>query len=210
MACAWLAEALDGEPEIPGALQGVVDPRDWRNCMRLVEQGLGSPETTSMGRLFDAVGALCGAAPRVSYEGQAAVELEAMADPSEPGSYEIPFGDGVLDPAPAIRALVADLDGGGSPARIAARFHNAVAAATAAACSDLAAELGTEVVVLSGGVFQNRLLLERTVGLLAAMAFASSYPSAFLQMTEESASARLPSRQPAVPLVDAGSADLPM
>ena len=58
------------------------------------------------------------------------------------------------------------LTAAGRPPAVAARFHNAVAAATAAACSDLAAEHGTEVVVLSGGVFQNRLLLERTVGLL--------------------------------------------
>ena len=176
MACSWLVEADEGEPAIPTALQGHVYQRDWRNCVRLVEQRLGSPATTSMGRLFDAVGALCGAAPRVSYEGQAAVELEAMADPGEGGAYEIPFGDGVLDPVPAVRALLADLDGGEPPSRVATRFHNGVAAATAAACSDLAAERDTEIVVLSGGVFQNRLLLERTVGLLDGLGLRTLVP----------------------------------
>jgi hydrogenase maturation protein HypF len=167
MACAWLREALGGEPGLPLALAGAVEPREWRNCLRLAESGIG-PQTTSMGRLFDAVGALCGAPARVSYEGQAAIELEAMAAGGEDGGYEIPFEGEVLDPAPALRALLAELAAGEPPSRVAARFHNAVAAATATACGALAAARGTELVVLSGGVFQNRLLLERTARLLAA------------------------------------------
>ncbi|MGH2937671.1 MAG: carbamoyltransferase HypF [Solirubrobacterales bacterium] len=172
MACAWLGEALGPEPPLPRALGGVVEPRDWRNCCRVAGAGLGSPVTSSMGRLFDAVGALCGGAARVSYEGQTAVELEAMATAAEGAAYELAPGRApdtgalVLDPVPALRAILADLDAGFAPGIVAARFHNGVAAATAAACADLAAAAGTELVVLAGGVFQNRLLLERTAGLL--------------------------------------------
>jgi hydrogenase maturation protein HypF len=168
MACAWLREALGGEPEPPPALAGRVEARAWRNCLRLAAEGFGSPPTSSIGRLFDAVGAICGAPARVSYEGQAAIELEAMADGAERGRYEMPLRGGVLDPVPALRALLADLAAGVSPARVAARFHETVAAATASACAELSRRAGTELVVLSGGVFQNRLLLERTAALLAA------------------------------------------
>ncbi|HSS04854.1 MAG TPA: carbamoyltransferase HypF, partial [Solirubrobacterales bacterium] len=172
MACAWLIEAEGSEPGLPAALEPSVERRDWRNCCRLIEQRLGSPATTSMGRLFDAVGALCGAAARVNYEGQAAIELEAMSDPTEAGAYEMPLLAGindsggasplVLDPRPAVGAVLSDLRAGTSPPRAAARFHNTVAGATSAACVELAGWAGVELIVLSGGVFQNRLLLERT------------------------------------------------
>ena len=94
----------------------------------------------------------------------------------EGGAYELRRCDGderagdpaalVLDPAPAIGAVLDDLRAGVSPARVSARFHNGVAAASAEACAEIAAGAGTELAVLSGGVFQNRLLLERTANLL--------------------------------------------
>jgi hydrogenase maturation protein HypF len=173
MACAWLREAVGGEAPLPAALAATVAPRDWRNCQELIASGAGSPTTTSIGRLFDAVGALCGAPARVSYEGQAAVELEAMADPDEAGRYEMPLewgrgGEAVLDPRPALRAILADLGAGVGPAVVSARFHHTVAVATAGACEEIAAAAGLGTVVLSGGVFQNRRLLERTSTLLGA------------------------------------------
>nr|WP_231379264.1 carbamoyltransferase HypF [Candidatus Solirubrobacter pratensis] len=149
MACAWLAES------------GLETPPAWANVRRLAETGLASPVTTSMGRLFDAVAALCGLRETVTYEGQAAIELEAAADAHETAAYPLPVTEGaalVLDPRPAIAAIVDDLARGAGVALVSARFHNAVARATAAACR----EVGAPAVVLSGGVFQNALLLDRT------------------------------------------------
>ncbi|HEX3362484.1 MAG TPA: carbamoyltransferase HypF, partial [Solirubrobacterales bacterium] len=172
MACAWAGAALGARPPLPATLRGTVEERDWRNCCELVERRIGSPSTSSIGRLFDAVGALCGAPARARYEGQAAVELEGMCEPGEARRYEMPLlgeGDGfVLDPRPTVRAVLADLDRGQAPAVVAARFHETLAVGTAEACACLAAEHDLDTVVLSGGVFQNRRLLERVAELLAA------------------------------------------
>ncbi|HEY6549871.1 MAG TPA: carbamoyltransferase HypF, partial [Solirubrobacterales bacterium] len=182
MACAWLFEAVGQDSQVPAALASVVEPRDWRNCEELIVSGLGSPMTTSMGRLFDAVGALCGAPARVSYEGQAAVELEAMADPDEGGLYEMPLergegrGPAVLDPRPAVRSILTELGAGVEPALVSARFHNTVATTTADACAGIAAAADVSTIVLSGGVFQNRRLLELTAGRLATAGLRTLVP----------------------------------
>jgi hydrogenase maturation protein HypF len=120
-----------------------------------------------MGRLFDAVAALCGVRTHVTYEGQAAVELEALAATSrDAGRYELEpvagHGSLVLDPRAALRRLSRDLARGVDPASVATRWHTGVAAATVAAVGEIASRRGLETAVLSGGVFQNRLLLERT------------------------------------------------
>jgi hydrogenase maturation protein HypF len=192
MACAWLVEALASEPAIPRRLRGRVTPRSWLASCELARNGLASPSTTSVGRLFDAVAALCGLRTTVSYEGQAAFELQAACDEGERGAYAIPAVDAperpaaaadlprggpepgtlaeparVLDARPAVAAIAGDLDAGASVPRVAARFHNGLARATADACAEHARRHRLELVVLSGGVFQNRLLLERTAAALS-------------------------------------------
>jgi hydrogenase maturation protein HypF len=168
MACAWLGEASgDWPPAIPHALAGL-DPRRWEAVASIAGSGAAAL-TTSAGRLCDAVAAVCGVRAVVSYEGQAAIELEAIADPSERGAYSIPWAEGQLDPRPAIRAVIGDLDAGVPPSKVSARFHNGLADATVDACATVAAAAGRPVVALAGGVFQNRLLLERVAaGLQAA------------------------------------------
>ena len=169
MACAWLAELEGSEPALPPALAGLVPEERWRQVAALVQSGVASPRTSSMGRLFDAVAALCGVRAEVHYEGQAAVELEALATQAglEGEGYPLPLDEGVLDARPTLEALRADLGAGMPAGRVAARFHAGVAAGTARACAALAGQRGLDTVVLSGGVFQNRLLLEATTRALA-------------------------------------------
>jgi len=173
MACAWLAAALEEPSPLPPRLRGRVKPDAWGQVAELARTGVASPLTSSIGRLFDAVAALCGVRAEVNYEGQAAVELEALVDPLETAAYPLPLpgGEGgplVLDARATVHAVVSDLGDGLPVSRVAARFHNGLAAATASACAIAAERAGIRVVVLSGGVFQNRTLLAATARLLRA------------------------------------------
>jgi hydrogenase maturation protein HypF len=166
MACSWLVEA-GVEAGVPASLRDRVDQAAWDAVARMARGGFQSPVASSMGRLFDAVAALCGLRVRINFEGQAAMELQAVADPGDGGAFPLPVtgapGDGLtLDARETIRAVAEAIASGAGPATVSARFHNALADATARACGALAEHRGADTVVLSGGVFQNALLLERT------------------------------------------------
>ncbi|UTI64030.1 carbamoyltransferase HypF [Paraconexibacter antarcticus] len=162
MAASWMIAAE--HPHVPDELHAAIPHEQWDLVGQMVRRGFSAPVTTSMGRLFDAAAALCGLRARCSYEGQAAVELEARADVSHKGAYTLPVGDDlVLDARTAIRALLGDVESGVDVALISARLHRAIAEATATACERAAEGAGTDLVVLSGGVFQNRLLLTWTI-----------------------------------------------
>ena len=175
MAAAWLDAAFAGQ--VPGGLAVVGRNRDrWEQVVGLARSGTASVATSSAGRLFDAVAAILGVRDSVNYEGQAAVELEQLADPAETAAYpaEVDKGDGGLlrlAGTSLVRAVAAELEAGVAPPLIAARFHNGLAATTVAACQAVRDDTGLTTVALSGGVFQNLLLLERTVTALEQAGF---------------------------------------
>jgi hydrogenase maturation protein HypF len=142
----------------------------WDAVLAMAERGVNSPRTSSAGRLFDAVAALLGIRDAINYEGQAAIELEQRADPSERGSYPVLAGT-VLPGAELVRAVVDDLARGVAVPTIAARFHNAVADAVTGVCERIRDESGVGVVALSGGVWQNLLLTTRAMESLRARGF---------------------------------------
>ncbi|HEY5901783.1 MAG TPA: carbamoyltransferase HypF, partial [Anaerolineales bacterium] len=131
-----------------------------------LEKRINTPLTSSMGRLFDAAAALAGVRQRVNYEGQAAIEFEALADPAERGGYEFPLEMGEVLPMPGIASLVSDVLAGVPVPHISARFHNGLARAVAETVRSISASTGVRSVALSGGVWQNITLIGRTLSLL--------------------------------------------
>ncbi|MEO8897929.1 MAG: carbamoyltransferase HypF [Candidatus Dormibacter sp.] len=174
MAIAYLrATGLD-DGQLPAwfaSTEGAPDERQWRLVGRVAAAGgaLAAPVSTSAGRLFDAVASLLGVAHSSSFEACAAMRLEALARTAADVT-PIPVHHAgaplVLDTPALVATLVEQRRAGRGAAELAAAFHESLAAAVASACADLADATGVRRVALSGGVFQNALLLARTSALL--------------------------------------------
>ncbi len=151
-ACLWMPEAEK---------EAVVD---------MIRSGVNCPKTSSMGRLFDAASALIGICTRRTYEGQPAIELEGCADVHETGEYQPAIANEagmlLIDGATLLAAVYEDFQMGTAREKIAARFHTTVARATALLAREAANATGCSRVCLSGGCFQNPLLLDRTRAML--------------------------------------------
>jgi len=173
MAAAYLDAAYPDGP--PGRLAVMMrNEKHWADVVTLARSGLSAPATSSAGRLFDAAAALLGVRDAINYEGQAAIELEQLADPRETSAYRAGvLPGGVLRAAGTdlIRAVCEDLATGTAPGVIAARFHHGVAALIEDCCLRLRERTGLAAVALSGGVFQNLLLLSAVVDRLEARGF---------------------------------------
>ncbi len=172
--------ALYGEEDVvrlPIALVRDAGERNVRLIARLVERHMNTPLTSSAGRLFDAVAALVGVpgSDRTTYEGQAAVELELIARGPAHHGYPVRLrqeGAGwVIETGGIITAVVEDLLAARPAEEIAARFHRTMADLVVAGCARLREEGGVGGVALSGGTFQNRVLLEQVTELLRESGF---------------------------------------
>jgi hydrogenase maturation protein HypF len=143
-----------------------------------VEHKINTPNTSSMGRLFDAVSALLGICERTSYEAQAAIELQHVAQTctSQPAALRpYPFEIDHNKPVSQVRlaalfdTLLFDIEHDKSAAEIAARFHITIVEMILRMCSRIREETGINTVALSGGVFQNQLLVQYLVPKLLSL-----------------------------------------
>jgi len=137
--------------------------------LEAVKRGLNSPATSSAGRLFDAAAAAVGFGRPVTFEGQAAMWLEGLADPEEAGTYPVEFMQTdpiVVDPTALILETARDILRGSDPRRVAARFHNTIVRLIDETLARLIRKTGVTMVGLTGGCFQNKFLTERTCALL--------------------------------------------
>ncbi|HYO00178.1 MAG TPA: carbamoyltransferase HypF, partial [Actinomycetota bacterium] len=141
----------------------------WGPILKMASTGLNSPLTSSAGRLFDAAAALVGLADRVNYEGQAAIELEQVADPRCDRTYPCSLAGRQIQGVELMAALAEDLAAGVPQPEVAAAFHNGLAAVLVRVAREAAESNGLKTVALSGGTFQNQLLASRVErGLLEA------------------------------------------
>ena len=152
-----------------------IEPVELEIVRRQIEAGINSPLTSSCGRLFDAVSSLLGICDVISYEGEAAIELEMLADDRFEDGYHWPLPRGkfpiAIDQEPLFHGIIHDLKARVPLAVISAKFHNAVAEMVSGVCCLIRERDGLSKVALSGGVFQNIYLLKRTLSHLRRRGF---------------------------------------
>jgi hydrogenase maturation protein HypF len=164
----WQA-GLEWEPDLPPVVAQCENDRTM--LLSILRARINTPLTSSMGRFFDAASALIGVRQESTYEGQAAIDLEALADPAENGYYEFDIQESEFDPAPVWQGLLNDWRVGTPQPILAARFHNSLVKLNLDLCVKIRQTTGIDVVALGGGVWQNRYLLEHSVQQLEANGF---------------------------------------
>ena len=176
IAWGYVWETLGEIPQIPTLSRiSHVNPQEQALVIQQVQRRLNAPLTSSAGRLFDAVSALLGLCPVTTFEAQAAIALELAAreadlDAARPYPFDL-GADGILRLRPLLAALVEDVRHSRAVSAIAADFHVTLAEMVAAAAAQARDRSGLDVAALSGGVFQNRLLLRLTRARLRAAGF---------------------------------------
>jgi hydrogenase maturation protein HypF len=162
MALSWAFTALgeDLETQIPEIVTSLGENAG--TILDIIAQER-APITSSAGRLFDAVACLSGVCEKNSFEGECPQKLTAIADKDENSAYPFAILENILDPSPAICEIIEDRRAKVSPSIISARFHNGLAGGIIEMASRIAEKIGTSSILLSGGVFQNPLLLKLVV-----------------------------------------------
>jgi hydrogenase maturation protein HypF len=162
-AAAGFLVQVDGLPDMAASF---AFPSRYLDALELIRKGVRTFTTTSVGRLFDAAAALLGFTREISFEGQAAMWVEHLARQAASTSstrmiepYPFPFAGGELDFRPLLSAMIQDRVSGRDLSEVARAFQRGVAAGLADALQILCARHETNIVALSGGVFQNELLL---------------------------------------------------
>jgi hydrogenase maturation protein HypF len=133
---------------------------------------LNSPSTSSMGRLFDAAASIIGLRHIVSYEGQAAIEMENLVDPVEMGYYQFEIIKDIIDPTPLWISLIEDWRSGYPSSLLSSRFHNSIVELCLIICQKMRSDTQCSTVALTGGVWQNKYLLEHAYQKLVNAGFA--------------------------------------
>jgi len=149
-------------------------PEHWGTVIAMAASGTNAPPTSSMGRLFDAVAAVAGLHDHVTFEGQAAIALEQVVDPDASGTYEVVVDDAaprVIESSLLVRQVLDDVASGVPAGVVAARFHAAVVDMVVDVCERIRVDTGLDTVALSGGVFQNALLISGCVQRLRQVGF---------------------------------------
>ena len=176
MAASWLYQ-IYGEEFLNLRIKFVeqLDRSKWAILKKMIDGKINSPLTSSIGRLFDAVSSLIGIRDKVEYEAQAAIELEGIAEKDIRDFYEFNIepkeGLYLIDPSPIFISIVEDLRKNIATSVISARFHNSISRLINEACMKLRDSLAIGVVVLSGGVFLNRYLVNKVKPQLVANGF---------------------------------------
>jgi hydrogenase maturation protein HypF len=171
-ALSYLADTFGPTAEFPDLALWREVPESQRKLVRgMLAHDINTVQTSSCGRLFDAVASLIGLRQQTNFEGQAAIELETIADEGVAESYPFGLESGDVDFRPAVERIVAGVLAGVPPSVIAARFHNTVAEAIVEVCRRVRADEKLNRVCLSGGTFQNMKLLARTLAGLRKLEF---------------------------------------